>query len=36
MEQDNRSLFADYFQSKHKQEPNEDILNLFNEILQQK
>jgi exonuclease SbcD len=36
MEQDIRSLFADYFRSKHKQEPNEDILNLFNEILQQK
>ena len=36
IEQDIRSLFTDYFRSKHKQEPNEDILNLFNEILQQK
>ena len=36
IEQDIRSLFADYFRSRHRQEPNEDILNLFNEILQQK
>lgn len=34
LSQDRRELFRDYFKSKHgNQEPNEDILNLFNEIL---
>lgn len=34
LNQDIRSLFKDYFKSKNNaQEPNEDLLNLFNEIL---
>lgn len=30
---DVRLLFKDYFKSKHNQEPNQEILELFNEIL---
>ena len=33
LEQDIQGLFADYFKSKHKQEPNEELLDLFNEIV---
>ena len=34
LNQDIQSLFKDYFKSKNNaQEPNEDLLNLFNEIL---
>lgn len=34
LDQDIQSLFKDYFKSKNNaQEPNEDLLNLFNEIL---
>ncbi|HPB52065.1 MAG TPA: exonuclease SbcCD subunit D [Saprospiraceae bacterium] len=34
--QDIRQLFSDYFKTKNAgQEPNEEIMNLFNEILQQ-
>ena len=33
LEQDIQGLFADYFKSKHKQKPNEELLDLFNEIV---
>ena len=33
LDQNIQGLFADYFQSKYKQQPNEEILNLFNEII---
>jgi exonuclease SbcD len=33
LEQDIQGLFKDYFVSKHKQEPNEELLDLFNEII---
>ncbi len=34
LDQDIQSLFKDYFRSRHgRQEPNEDLMNLFNEIL---
>lgn len=33
LEQDIQGLFKDYFISKHKQEPNDELLNLFNEII---
>ncbi|RQO30648.1 exonuclease sbcCD subunit D [Taibaiella sp. KBW10] len=36
IEQDISSLFADYFRSKHKQEPNKALMALFQEILQEK
>lgn len=36
MAQDIKTLFADYFRSKHKQDPNEAIMALFQEILQEK
>ncbi|OAB29393.1 Exodeoxyribonuclease I subunit D [Flavobacterium fryxellicola] len=33
LEQNIQGLFKDYFVSKHKQEPNEELLDLFNEII---
>jgi len=33
LDQNIQGLFADYFQSKYKQQPNEEILDLFNEII---
>lgn len=34
LDQDIQSLFKDYFRSRHgQQEPNDDLMNLFNEIL---
>ena len=33
LEQDIQGLFTDYFKSKHKQEPNAELLDLFNEII---
>jgi len=33
LNQDIRSLFGDYFKSKYGQQPNEEIENLFNEVL---
>ena len=33
LEQDINGLFKDFFSSKYKQEPNEDILDLFREVL---
>ena len=33
LDQDMQGLFKDYFVSKHKQEPNEELLNLFQEII---
>jgi exonuclease SbcD len=33
IDQDIHGLFKDYFVSKHKQEPNEEILDLFREVL---
>ena len=33
LEQDIQGLFKDYFVSKHKQEPNDELLDLFNEII---
>lgn len=33
LEQDIQGLFQDYFVSKYKQNPNEEILDLFNEII---
>ena len=33
LEQDIQGLFTDYFKSKHKQEPNAELLELFNEII---
>lgn len=33
LDQDIQGLFKDYFVSKHKQEPNEELLDLFNEII---
>lgn len=34
LDQDIQSLFKDYFRSRHgQQDPNEDLMNLFNEIL---
>ena len=33
LDQDMESLFADFFKSKKGQEPNEEILNLFKEII---
>lgn len=33
LEQDINGLFKDFFSSKYKQEPNEDILDLFKEVL---
>jgi exonuclease SbcD len=33
LEQDIHGLFKDFFSSKYKQEPNEDILDLFREVL---
>lgn len=36
LNQDMKDLFKDYFKSKHaNQDPNEDIMNLFNEVLNQ-
>lgn len=32
LEQNREGLFVDYFTSKYKQEPNEELLNLFREI----
>ncbi|WP_430612063.1 metallophosphoesterase family protein [Flavobacterium sp. JP2137] len=32
LEQNRAGLFVDYFMSKHKQAPNEELLNLFREI----
>ncbi|MEC5165601.1 exonuclease SbcD [Flavobacterium sp. PL11] len=34
LEQDMQGLFKDYFISKYKQEPNTEILDLFNEIIE--
>lgn len=34
LDQDMQGLFKDYFVSKHKQEPNEELLNLFQEIIE--
>ncbi|CAM2981236.1 metallophosphoesterase family protein [Flavobacterium frigoris] len=33
LDQDIQGLFKDYFVSKHKQEPNDELLELFNEII---
>jgi exonuclease SbcD len=33
LDQNIQGLFKDYFVSKHKQEPNEELLDLFNEII---
>jgi exonuclease SbcD len=33
LDQNIQGLFADYFQSKYKQQPNEEIVDLFNEII---
>ncbi|MCW2119402.1 metallophosphoesterase family protein [Flavobacterium sp. 7A] len=33
LEQDIQGLFKDYFVAKHKQEPNDELLDLFNEII---
>jgi exonuclease SbcD len=33
LDQNIQGLFTDYFVSKHKQEPNEELLDLFNEII---
>ena len=33
LDQNIQGLFADYFQSKYKQQPNNEILDLFNEII---
>jgi exonuclease SbcD len=33
LDQDIQGLFKDYFISKHKQEPNDELLDLFNEII---
>jgi exonuclease SbcD len=33
LDQDIQGLFKDYFVSKHKQEPNDELLDLFNEII---
>lgn len=33
LDQGIQGLFKDYFVSKHKQEPNEELLDLFNEII---
>jgi exonuclease SbcD len=33
LDQDIQGLFTDYFISKHKQEPNDELLDLFNEII---
>lgn len=33
LDQDIQGLFKDYFVSKHKQEPNEELLDLFQEII---
>jgi exonuclease SbcD len=33
LDQDIQGLFKDYFMSKHKQEPNDELLDLFNEII---
>jgi exonuclease SbcD len=36
LDQDIQGLFTDYFISKHKQEPNDELLDLFNEIIEVK
>ncbi|MBP4142125.1 exonuclease subunit SbcD [Flavobacterium sp. P4023] len=33
LEQDIQGLFTDFFKSKYKQDPNEEVLDLFNEIV---
>ncbi|PKH68998.1 exonuclease sbcCD subunit D [Flavobacterium sp. ALD4] len=33
LDQDIQGLFKDYFISKHKQEPNDELVDLFNEII---
>lgn len=33
LDQDIQGLFKDYFVSKHKQEPNEELLDIFKEVL---
>lgn len=35
LDQDMRSLFADYFKYRHQQEPNEELLTLFDELMRE-
>ena len=35
LDQDIQALFVDYFKYKHQQEPNEELLDLFDELMNQ-